>query len=423
MKSGTLLLFGTTVGVALSLLLAGCDNPTSGGSDDSTDTSDEATVELRLRASSAVEGTDEASTASAVSIQNTGETATCEDGGYIISGAPEYMKVTLTRVSLRYSEPSGSHTVWSGSHELKLEGTSLDLDELSAEFSKIPPGTVSGVNLSFAGEARIKGEVSGCMRVYGEGNDWSFEHVTAYTDPEYVYDAGEETGGAESYAAFGAEPAQETTVHISDRDSFQITYDRDIEVAEDSDRLTLTLFFDLNRVLRFFNGEKYDCEAPDPDSEEYDEGGDWDHGVNPGDPSDKAYFFAHSHFPIVVFAGEEGRIEGYETEYNVHDTIVPGWMSLVFDPDDRFIGGELIGDDDNDLTVAKGTIQEFSDNGDGTYDLFYDLDHGESRFYVDDFERQNTVGDRHIGTDNFWTDHEYGDNSTGSASFTLRLVR
>lgn len=124
--------FGSIVMSILAVFVAGCQDPVAS---DSADGSDSSTVELLLRASSAMEGAEVASASRGGALQNLATADSCESGGYIISGAPEYMTVTLKQISLRYSEPNGYETVWSGSHEVKLEGTAIELDELSEELS------------------------------------------------------------------------------------------------------------------------------------------------------------------------------------------------------------------------------------------------------------------------------------------------
>jgi hypothetical protein len=442
-RTSNLLRAGFVVlGVVILTTLSGCTDLI--GSDDQAtpaptsdpDTSGPTGTAVTLRATSALEVP---AVAESIGISEVIDgPIICEDGGYILSGAPEYLDLTITGVHLQTEPPASEddwgswHEAWSGTHTFRVSGGEVDLSAISDEMAPVPGERIHAVMIDFANEARIKGTLTGCVSVADEQAEWGrrYETITVATNPDYVYDAVARTGGADSYAAFTSAAAQEMTVYIGNSaewpNSFFFETDVDLTAAEGP--LTLTLFFDLNRVLRFFNGEKFAIDAPDPAAPEYEEGGDWDHGVNPGDPSDRAYFFAHSFMPIAAFVGVEGRIEGYQSIYRGPEDqmwTVRGWMSLVFDSAGELITGMLIGDDDNDFTVAKGAIQTFDASPTGTgRQIFYDLDDGDNRFYVDGFVSQTDLGSS-TGELDFWSEHEdpSRDPHTGTAEFILRFLR
>jgi hypothetical protein len=164
---------------------------------------------------------------------------------------------------------------------------------------------------------------------------------------------------------------------------------------------SLSILFDLSRMLRFYNGCNLQHEG----------------GVNPPDPADKAYFFCHSVFGLSVaaFFGPAGQIQGYETVYNANNEGVPGWMTIVCNPDGDILSGLLIGNDDNALTIAKGNLTSVS--GTNPYDFHYSI----SNVDVTGFEKLTDLGD---STDVSW--HQLPDSSgtperTGDARFFLRF--
>lgn len=200
-------------------------------------------------------------------------------------------------------------------------------------------------------------------------------------------------------------------------DTLVITSEYDIDIVEGSNP-TVTILFDLNRMLRFYNGLNPDLGHG---------------GVNPDDPTDKAYFFAHSVFldSVGIFIGDAGRIEGYKAIYvNYDDHIgdgtqagVEAWMTLVFDADDNFLSGHLIGDDDNALTVAKGQISTYTVNVDGAVDFIYLLNHNLTVYNLYGFERQNNISDR-SPTVVYDSDNQAGSfEGLGEAEFILRHVQ
>lgn len=133
-----------------------------------------------------------------------------------------------------------------------------------------------------------------------------------------------------------------------------------LELKKD-DKLNLTMAVDLNRMLRYYNR------------------GRTDQGPTPAAPKDRAYFFT-SIFKesVYVFAGEAGRVYSYEALANVcgeDDTYnaqsdscgstaqnqrskVGFAVTIISKPDGSPLIVSMQPDDDNDLTITKGTIRE-----------------------------------------------------------------
>ena len=339
--------------------------------------------------------------------------------GYIDSGPPDYLIVTLEAIYLE--GPDQAVLVWEGEKDIMLDGSDVDLSELNSELGQIPVGTYNRLKLSFNSTARIKGTLTGTFDT--DPNIGSQEEtLKLYTksNPAYAYyhDPVTPTGGVDDYSVFEIAPAEEMDVSIgASGDTLLVQSDYELEIVE-GDNPTVTILFDLNRMLRFYNGMNPDLGHG---------------GVNPGDPTDKAYFFAHSVFgdSIGIFLGDAGRIEGYQAIYvNYDDHIgdgteagVEAWMTLVFDSDDNFLSGHLIGDDDNALTVAKGQISTYTVNVDGSADFTYLLNHNLTVYNLYGFERQDAIFDRSPTATYDSVNNAGSFEGLGEAEFILRHVQ
>jgi hypothetical protein len=128
----------------------------------------------------------------------------------------------------------------------------------------------------------------------------------------------------------------------------------------------LTLAVDLNRMLRYFANTRADLGAP-----------------NPNMKAGTSYFFTTVFpFSTVLVEGGAGSVEGYALTVVASKAggteVVPGWLTVIRAADGAVVGGVVIGDDDNGLTVAKGNLDPTAaDNGDGTWDLVYRLGSGD----------------------------------------------
>lgn len=136
-------------------------------------------------------------------------------------------------------------------------------------------------------------------------------------------------------------------------------------VAEATD-VSLTLAMDLNRMLRYFANTRAELGAPNPNMK----GG-------------TSYFFTTVFpFSTVLVAGEGATIEGYRLTVVAASELgasqVPGWLTVIRGADGAVVGGVVIGDDDNDLTVAKGNLAPaVDDDEDGQWVLEYGLGAGD----------------------------------------------
>jgi hypothetical protein len=95
-----------------------------------------------------------------------------------------------------------------------------------------------------------------------------------------------------------------------------------------------------------------------------------------------SYFFTTVFpFSTVLVADEGATIEGYRLTVVASSEFgavqVPGWLTVVRGADGAVVGGVVMGDDDNDLTVAKGNLAPaVDDDEDGAWVLEYRLGTG-----------------------------------------------
>lgn len=299
--------------------------------------------------------------------------------GWINSGPPDYLKVTLTGIDLIYDD-SSTVQLWTGSTELTLGTTgAVDVSTINAAVNPVPPGNIQAVRAHFSGVATIKGTLTANFNVASDS--FNAQTETFCTKAAYAYDCSTGSGGATGYTAFqpctSPSDVQETTVALvgaNGSDAGAAAQEFFIETASSeviapSDTKTLTLLFDISRMLRFYDGLS-------PSS-----------GPNPGDSSSHAYFFAHTMVNTfeASFFGAAGSIVGYDTFFSAHVMDhyegVEGWMSIVYGASGNFLTGMLMGNDDNALTVAKGVISDFAigsatDAGISSYDISYNIADG-----------------------------------------------
>lgn len=317
---------------------------------------------------------------------------------YINSGYPDYVKITVTQIAIQGDW--GEDILWSGSKELTISGGSVDVSDITADFQKIHTGTATMIRATFLSQAKIKGTLSGIFNPAPSG--FTQSNLTVYTKAAYAYNAVTHTGGADSPTSFETAPAEEMDFSIGAFGD-TITIQTPCNTVIDQTPATLTLLFDLNRLLRFYDGQNTTHDG----------------GPFPTDPNDKAYFFGHSFLGsfIAPFFGTPGSIEGYKTAYSAANPSTPGqymlvngWMTLVFDADGKFLSGMLMGDDDNAFTVAKGFVTSFTDGTSFSYDI--------SKGVVSGFSRIGTVGNWSFPVPTFQTTNMI---SSGDAQFQLLL--
>ncbi len=142
----------------------------------------------------------------------------------------------------------------------------------------------------------------------------------------------------------------------------------------------LTLLFDLNRMLRYFNDGRDDNQP-----------------TNPHAPTGMTYFFTLNldrGAAAYAFVGEVGKIYGYKMvaqacsedlqkvgdDYvcpeNAIGESVPLWMTSIYSQNGTHMVTNFMPDDNNDWTIVKGTAsgeEAIRDNSDGTFDITYTL--------------------------------------------------
>ncbi len=327
---------------------------------------------------------------------------TFTDGGYIISGTPDYLKVTLTQILVRgtFSDGSTGAIAWTGTQSLTLDGvTPIDT---SGIIMTIPTGTITEIDLNFDPKGFIKGTLNGSQvngSIFTAANNGSPQKMALYTKAAYAYDGTIGTGGASSYINFTTGPAEEAPVTINlgagttlqpFTGSVVVPTPANLVVAT-GDSPTLTILVDLSRMLRFYDG--------------------LGRGVNPSDPKTSAYFFSHTVFSqsIAAFFGTPGAIQGYSAKYAEYPSSssgypasgvsgeVDGWMTLIFATDGSLISGILSENDDNALTVGKGWIGQSipTPGAAGAPGVFADLPYSlpPDTYHLLNFVKGSAIGD------------------------------
>lgn len=330
--------------------------------------------------------------------------------GFINSGAPDSLRVQLKRIILKGDTALHLGTsIWEGSKQFTLIGKgTIDVGDMVLD--SFPLWKVQSVELWFNDTATIWGSVTGIFNTDTTGTKFNGETKTYYTKSAYSYNSAERTGGADSSVGrsvvFESAPAESSFVCLAGNKngiamvSTVDTFTFDTTAAQPA----LTILFDLNRMLRFYDG----CRLTE--------------GLSQGDPFNKSYFFCHSVFlnSIASFFGKPGQIQGYQSLYNVtgRNEGVPGWMTLIWKASGELLSGILIGDDDNALCISKGRITSMTkSNTDSTYSFNYDG----SNIAMVAFKKCDNLGNSTIG---WWNQTvPWGTNQpmAGGARFTLRF--
>jgi hypothetical protein len=316
----------------------------------------------------------------------------------IASGAPDEMEIYVKSITLKHKAagddlPGEILFESDQPRAIKLANGTADLSPLvagstggTASFS-VKPGTYDTIRVNYMSKGKIKGCVNMLYRCgTGSGNDCSQlstadipgnADATGIDPTHHLYCT---QANNSPYAASKAQNSdfENATPELMDfpiamagqgfpgngDESFPIDYSlpEEVTVAADAAPLRLTLAIDLNRMLRYYNRGRQD-QAP-----------------NPGMPTDEAYFFttvfSNSGF---VFLGEPGRIYGYEmlakvctnnatydansqtcSDNQAFQSFVPFWMTLITAADGAPISALMMPDDDNALTITKGTVTDYA---------------------------------------------------------------
>jgi hypothetical protein len=297
-----------------------------------------------------------------------------------ISGPPDYLKVTLKKITLLMDSGAADpvqYVAWEGSQTLTIDGAgTVDASGISLD---VPACTLTGVRLTFASVAQVKGSIlSQNMRTDTSGGTGL---VSAYTTASLAWNPVTKSGGAPNFTDYNTGTAQEMDIYLQ-----VTTSDFDVDTPSSAiisagDSPTLTILFDLSRVLRFYNGKR---------------------GTDGADNigTTNAFFYAFSVFPqsVATFIGDAGTIQGYEAHFNGYELnggdtsnphAVPGWMTLIYDPQGNFLSGMMIGDSDTSWTVCKGGIATYTEAG-GLADMTYSVN-TQSNNTLSSFQKQTVL--------------------------------
>jgi len=266
----------------------------------------------------------------------------------------------------------------------------------------IPEGVYDSIRIEYFRRAKIKGCVDGVFEPYGtkDGIAGYHKYCTKYGKSTFE-------GINTQNSDFESNISQLMDIDLlvtnegvtTDRTkTFDILYDikGDIELKKGSTN-DLTILFDLNRMLRYFNDGRIDNQP-----------------VNPNSPVDMTYFFTMDIRDVsYAFIGKVGKIYGYKMTLegctiedapdngthicpdNIDKNIVSLWMTSIYDQDNNHISTNFMPDDDDAWTVIKGSTNDIANpiikNPDGTFNIIYTLGEG-SNGTIYHFKHPNSVG-------------------------------
>ena len=240
------------------------------------------------------------------------------------------------------------------------DGTCPDSGQGAVGSMQVDEGVFTSLDIEFTVAAKVKGCVTGNFSTV-QSNDASTQGSHTYCTKESATTFQATPGVAAASELEGSLATAESMDYqivkynglYTDATKTQLMsfpIKGGVTVSKDSATTpTLTMVIDTNRMLRFYNMNK--VQSP-----------------NPGMASDRAYFFStvfeESTF---VFVGMPGDIRGFQwwTEACANNTtgadctgdktVVAGWMTVVKDKDSKPLLVGLMPDDDNSLTIIKGS--------------------------------------------------------------------
>ncbi len=342
--------------------------------------------------------------------------------GSIVSGPPDEMQLFLKEILVRQSGSDGAWmSVWTSPDAagtvLSLTSGTLDLGQALGADLRLPAGAYRQVKLRLARVAKLKGCVSGPFRATNPVTktitssdmlgQYQPKHVgNAYTNDPIADGATHtfctqatrselaaatfSTGTIGSNADFEASGTPELTdVDVARGNDDGLSPDAiraaDTELSSpltfsvvDGQQTRLTLAVDLNRQLRYFANTREDFNPP-----------------NPGMKTGTSYFFT-TIFPdsVQLFPGDPGSIEGYALDVQAGSSLVKEWLTVIRDAGGAVVSGGVIPNDDNDLTVAKGSLDPAacSETSTDVWSLGFTLGTSSTGSF-DGFAFQASVGD------------------------------
>lgn len=305
----------------------------------------------------------------------------------IVSGPPDAMKIYV--ISIQADGNNGTATLFQSPSptgtELDLTSGNINLAAAGISAQSIPAGNYHQLDITVARVGQFKGCLTGTF-------------VTAYsntgtmpsTSTDYANYAGliftSESMAAGTYSFCTISSRSEVSVYTYTSDTIgsnadfeaQITpqfVDVDLQGSNFDNKTpsqittstlsmsfpadftvtagtqtptTLTVAIDLNRMLRYFANTRTDFNPPNPDMK-----------------AGTSYFFTTVfQDSFMVFAGSPGSIEGYLMDADTGSSgvspgggnVVRAWMTLIKDNTGTPIAGIIMPDDDNILTIYKGSI-------------------------------------------------------------------
>ena len=266
---------------------------------------------------------------------------------------------------------------------------------------QVPAGSYRSLKIEFLRKAEINGCVTGTFSDVGTKVGIAGEHT-------YCTQAGKSTFDNDDTQNSDFETNTSSMMEVdlkvlegrsTDKtESFTVAYP-----ISDGITLTvgntsqLTMLFDLNRMLRYFNDGRTDNQTP-----------------NPASPSNMTYFYTldlKRDNAAYAFVGESGSIYGYRTVLegcddlpmpvdrvctNIKNT-VGLWMTTVYDKNNKHIKTTFMPDDNNAFTTIKGSTDNIENPivelGGGRVNIKYGLD-AATQGTIFNFKHANAVNDK-----------------------------
>jgi hypothetical protein len=286
---------------------------------------------------------------------------------------------------------TGIQTLWQGSKKVRFTGSAVNLSGFDS--LKIPSGTIYSISVFTEPFATVKGSITANF-ILNPTSDYTASGDTAtktvYTKAAYAWNGFAHTGGSKDSSVFFAGPAESTSVILNSSNDpsgpgpgFTI---QTVCTTQVTDSITITMLFDISRSLFFVltDTAKFYVEPAFAGTE---------HGV----PS------------VVVFAGKQGRIDGYKYYYVCNsdqgsidaDSSAPplwsdttlgftGWLNMVYDPTGKFLVGAGMRDNDGSFG-PWGFVNNYDTTAGNLYLGYTGPGQGQSRLFG--FRPAHAVGD------------------------------
>jgi hypothetical protein len=329
--------------------------------------------------------------------------------GSILSGPPDELRITVHRVVAR--DASGGVVLFEAADAAGVDlpltsGTASLAALLGVDLLTLPAGHYTGLELELGRVARIRGCVTGTFMssaaVTGTlspemiaaaprhaGNVYSNDPITDGQPHTFCTSAARSELAAPTFSTdligSNADFEAQATAELTEIDlapgngdgaspdairgqTLSIQTLKPFDVAAGG-TTPVTLAVDLNRTLRYFANTRSDLQPP-----------------NPAMKAGTSYFFATTFtWSTVLIAGDGLDFQGYQLTVVQHRSdggtaVVPTWLTLALSGG-AVASGLVIPDDDNDLTLAKGSLDPAActETAPGVWTLGYALGMDASR--------------------------------------------